>query len=78
MIGLPGSGKSYLLNNLLMPSVQVINEECFYKCCKKIKKFKKIEIGLKTMCIYFDVIIYLCLYSLFYCERKKYAFSRIS
>ena len=77
MIGLPGSGKSYLLNNLSMPHIQVINEEGFYDCCKKISRIKKIGLGLKTLVCYFDVILFLYLYSLFCCEKNKYAVARI-
>lgn len=73
MVGLPGSGKSYLLKELSNEKYDIYDEENFYYKCEEIKKINKIYTFIKCLLIFFDVYFLLFCYSIFNSNNKKYS-----
>jgi len=70
---LPGSGKSYLLNNLKINNSKILTEENFYKECRNISLTKKIISSLICFCKFCDIILLLSIYSITrFGKQKKY------
>ena len=75
-MGLPGSGKSFLLKDLNINNCAILSEERFYNECKTISSFSKIKKSLFIFLKFFDLIFLLFIY-LFIKDNKKYNFRKI-
>ncbi len=78
LTGLPGSGKSYLVENSILGNIEFIDEKNFYNICKKISFKNKIKKLLFFLIFYFDVVIYLYIFSIKMCKSVKVALKTVN
>ena len=76
VVGLPGSGKSYMIEHMQIEDGLCMNEEAFYSQCSKINKRVKIIKFLKTIFGNFKLMLFLILYSLIILKSFKLALSK--
>ena len=77
LTGLPGSGKSYLVENAILNNIEFIDEKKFYNLCKKISFKNKIKKLLIFLIFYFDVVVYLYIFSIKTCKSMKVALKTV-
>ena len=71
IMGLPGSGKSYILNCLeIKKGLKKINEDAVYDECKNISKISKLCYFFYTIVTFFDVFLLSTIYILLFNGQK--------
>ena len=76
MVGLPGSGKTYLLSHLTDNGVKVIMADEFYNESRKMGRIKKDIRTIKTLICDIGLIFNIFTYALSSCRPLSYSLKR--